>query len=108
MFEFYEGFTPETRRWRTLFHIIYLHVGDGVWARIPGFDTRIAVLIPWEQIAPEIRFKIKVGDRCYGLAAIGAPSFKELYAYINEYPKQFDTELDQAGVLVLPAQSASL
>jgi hypothetical protein len=59
-----------------------------VWVRIPGFDGSIAVLVPWEQIAPEIRSKLKVEDHCYGLAAIGASTHEGLCIYINEYPKQ--------------------
>jgi hypothetical protein len=82
-----EGITPETRRWRTLFHIIYIHHFDGVWVRIPGFDCKIAVLVPWEQIAPEIHSKLKVEDHYYGLAALGAPTHEGLCIYINEYPE---------------------
>ena len=84
-----EGITPETRRWRTLFHVIYIHDFDGVWVRVPGFDGNIAVRVPWEQIDPDDPPKIKVNDRCYGLAAIGADDYKGLCAYINEYPKQY-------------------
>jgi len=39
----------------------------------------VAVLIPWEQVAPELRSKIE-----HGLAAIGCEHYWQLCAYINE------------------------
>ena len=95
-----EKITPETRLWRTLFHVIYIHEVDGVWVRVPGFDTNIAVRVPWCQIAPEIRDQIKWDCHYHGLAAIGAETYEGLNIYINEAPHHELTqeELDQDGL----------
>lgn len=81
-----EGDTPTTRRWRTLFHIIYVNDRDGVWARIPAWSGDVAVRISWMQIAPELHDMIlhQVQERFHGLACIGCDDYRELKAYINE------------------------
>jgi hypothetical protein len=79
-----DGDTPATRRWRTMFRVISVHECDGVWAVIPPWSGRLAVLIPWEQVAPKLRSKIEVGGRYHGLAAIGCEHYWQLFAYINE------------------------
>ena len=78
-----DGDTITTRRWRTMFHIIYISETDGVWARVPAFAGGIAVFLSWQQIAPEIRSKIVVDGRYHGQAAIGADSYEDLNAYID-------------------------
>lgn len=78
-----EGDTPKTRRWRTMFHVIYIG-NQGVWMRIPAWSSWIAVMIPWDQIAPELRANMQVDNRYHGLACIGCNSYMELNAFINE------------------------
>ena len=92
--------TAETRLWRTLFHVIYIHDVDGVWVRVPGFDSNIAVRVQWYQISPEIRDQIKLDHYYHGLAAIGAETYEGLNIYINEAPHHELTkeELDQDGL----------
>lgn len=91
--------TPQNRRWRTVFRIIDVHEVDGVFAVVPGWNHRIAVLIPWDQVAESIRPKIKVGDRCYGNVCLGADSWEDLVPFINEYPHQYtDAELAADGL----------
>ena len=87
-----EEYTAETRPWRTLFHIINVHEHDGVFARVPGWNSRIAILIPWEQIAPEIHDKIVLDGRYYGNLCLGAESWEDLNPYINEAPIQLTDE----------------
>ena len=81
-----EGDTPTTRRWRTMFHVVYWNKFDGVWVRIPAWSGDLAVRIPWEQIAPELHDTITyhIQERFHGLACIGCDSYKDLNAYINE------------------------
>ena len=99
--------TPQNRRWRTLLRVIDVHEHDGVFVVIPGWNSRIAVLIPWDQVALAIRPKVRVGVRCYGNVCLGAESWEDLVPFINEVPPQYtDAELAEDGLDPVPMNNS--
>jgi hypothetical protein len=96
-------YTAETRPWRTIFHIIYAYEFEGEicewFVCLPGWSCNLAVRITPDNISPEIRDRIKVGNRYYGMACIGADRYEDLNIFINEVPSQYtNTQLDEDGL----------
>jgi hypothetical protein len=81
------------KKWRSLIHVIYVskHERDGFWARIPAWESEVAVQIRWDQVQIDIRPYIKVDARLHGLVCLGAEHWSDLNVYMNEFPQEAQT-----------------
>lgn len=74
----------EIKKWRVLVSVICLEK-DGVWVAIPGWKTRAALFVDYEELAVELG-NLEVGQRLHVRCNIGCddPDLIEFCGWENE------------------------